>query len=61
MIQFYGDAAPTTTAQMHKVAVRNGKPVFYDPPAVKGNEGQTTGRASPHRPAEPFKARSGWW
>lgn len=26
---------PTATAQEHKVAVRNGKPIFYDPPEVK--------------------------
>lgn len=26
---------PTTTAQEHKVTVRNGKPIFYDPPEVK--------------------------
>ena len=25
---------PRTTAQEHKVTVRNGKPYFYDPPAV---------------------------
>ena len=26
---------PTVTAQEHKVSVRNGKPVFYDPPELK--------------------------
>lgn len=26
---------PTVTAQEHKVTVRNGKPIFYDPPDVK--------------------------
>ena len=26
---------PTATAQEHKVAVRNGKPIFYDPPDVR--------------------------
>ena len=26
---------PTTTAQEHKVGIRNGKPYFYDPPELK--------------------------
>ena len=26
---------PTVTAQEHKVTVRNGKPIFYDPPEIK--------------------------
>ncbi|MGN0508692.1 MAG: RusA family crossover junction endodeoxyribonuclease [Ruminococcus sp.] len=35
-IQFFMPMIPpTVTAQEHKVAVRNGKPQFYDPPEVK--------------------------
>jgi len=46
---------PKTTAQMHKVTVRNGKPVFYDPPAVKEMKAKLQAALHPHRPAEPLK------
>lgn len=45
---------PTVTAQMHKVTVRNGEPVFYDPPEVKDAKSKLTGSLTPHRPAEPY-------
>lgn len=38
---------PTVTAQEHKVAVRNGKPIFYDPPEVKAAKEKLT--AALHR------------
>lgn len=56
MIQFFmAMQPPTTTAQMHKVAVRNGKPVFYDPPAVKEMKAKLQAALHPHRPAEPLQ------
>ena len=45
---------PTVTAQMHKVTVRNGEPVFYDPPEVKDATSKLTGSLTLHRPAEPY-------
>lgn len=45
---------PTVTAQMHKVTVRNGEPVFYDPPEVKDAKSKLTGSLTLHRPAEPY-------
>lgn len=32
---FMNMVPPATTAQEHKVGIRNGKPFFYDPPGVK--------------------------
>ena len=56
MIQFFmAMIPPTTTAQMHQVAVRNGKPVFYDPPAVKEMKAKLQAALHPHRPAEPLQ------
>ncbi len=37
---------PTATAQEHKVAVRNGKPIFYDPPDVKAAKEKAHGKPS---------------
>lgn len=45
---------PTTTAQMHKVGVRNGKPYFYDPPEVKKAKADLMAHLSKHVPAAPF-------
>lgn len=44
---------PTATAQEHKVAVRNGKPIFYDPPDVKAAKEKLTAntRTESTRPA----------
>lgn len=42
---------PTTTAQMHKVGVRNGKPYFYDPPEVKDAKSKIMAHLSKHVPA----------
>lgn len=46
---------PNTTAQEHKVAVRGGKPVFYDPPEVKKTKEKLIGGLALHVPSEPFK------
>lgn len=50
---------PTTTAQMHKVGVRNGKPYFYDPPEVRDAKQKLMAYLSQHRPPEPLKGPIG--
>ena len=42
---------PTVTAQEHKVTVRNGKPVFYDPPELKDARAKIMAHLSTHVPA----------
>ena len=44
---------PTVTAQEHKVIVRNGKPVFFDPPELKAARAKLTAYLSQHRPDQP--------
>lgn len=46
---------PTVTAQEHKVAVRNGKPIFYDPPEVKAAKEKLVANLCKHRPDEPYR------
>lgn len=46
---------PTATAQERKVKVVNGKPVFYDPPAVKSAKELLSAYLVQHRPPEPMK------
>lgn len=41
---------PTVTAQEHKVTVRNGKPVFYDPPELKAARSKIEAHLIRHRP-----------
>lgn len=41
---------PTVTAQEHKVAVRKGKPVFYDPDELKAAKAKITAHLSKHAP-----------
>ena len=46
---------PTTTAQMHKVGYRkNGKPYFYDPPAVKEAKQKLMAYLAEHKPEKPM-------
>lgn len=45
---------PSTTAQMHKVMVKNGKPVFYDPPKVKAAREKLLSHLYVHKPNKPF-------
>lgn len=45
---------PTVTAQMHKVAMRGGKPVFYDPPALESARELLTVMLKRHRPEKPY-------
>ena len=46
---------PTATAQERKVKVVNGKPVFYDPPAVKSAKELLSAYLAQHRPPETMK------
>ena len=46
---------PTVTAQEHKVIVRNGKPVFFDPPELKAARAKLTAYLSQHRPDQPYR------
>lgn len=46
---------PTVTAQEHKVTVRNGKPIFYDPPEVKAAKEKLVANLCKHRPDEPYR------
>lgn len=45
---------PTSTAQMHKVGVRNGKPYFYNPPEVNRAKIKLTSGLIPHVLDEPM-------
>ena len=45
---------PTVTAQEHKVAVRNGKVQFYDPPEVKAARQKLTSHLSKLTPEFPI-------
>ena len=55
MTQFFmAMIPPTVTAQMHKVVVKNGKPVFYDPPAVLGARNTLSASLVKYRPDQPY-------
>ena len=45
---------PTVTAQEHKILVRNGKPVFFDPPELKEARAKLTAHLGKHRPERPY-------
>lgn len=45
---------PTATAQEKKVNPVKGKPVFYDPPAVKAARETLTAHLTGHRPEKPM-------
>lgn len=50
-IQFFmAMEPPTVTAQEHKVMVRNGRPVFYDPPELKAARQKITDALIAHKP-----------
>ena len=46
---------PTVTHQEHKVAVRNGKPVFYDPPELKAAKAKLMAHLAKHKPEKKYK------
>lgn len=43
---------PTCTHQQKKVAVRNGKPVMYEPPDLKEARAKLKAHLAPHRPED---------
>lgn len=45
---------PTVTAQEHQVTVRNGKPIFYDPPEVKQAREKFTAHLARFAPEQPY-------
>ncbi len=45
---------PTITAQEHKVSVKNGKPIFYDPPELKEARSKLTAHLAKYAPGEPY-------
>lgn len=53
---FMAMVPPTITAQEHKVMVRNGKPIFYDPQELKTARTKLIGHLTEHRPTDPYQA-----
>ncbi len=54
-IQFFMPMKPpTVTAQEHNIAVRNGKPIVYDPPEVKDAKAKLTAALAQHKIEQPF-------
>lgn len=49
------EGVPTVTAQEHKVTVRNGKPIFYDPPEIKNAKQKLLSNLQRHVPSEPYR------
>ena len=45
---------PTVTAQEHKVTVKNGKPVFYEPQELKQARAKLTSYLAGYAPKQPF-------
>ena len=45
---------PTSTAQMKQVRVVKGKPIFYDPPAVKEARNVLSAHLAIHKPDKPM-------
>ena len=45
---------PTVTAQEHKVNVRNGKPIFYNPDELKAATQKITAHLAKHSPSAPY-------
>lgn len=47
---------PTVTAQEHKVSVKNGKPVFYDPPELKAARVKLTAHLAKFAPERKYSS-----
>ena len=47
---------PTVTHQEHKVTVRNGKPVFYNPPEVNTAKQKLIGHLTKYAPKVPYSS-----
>lgn len=45
---------PTVTHQQHKVTVRGGKPIFYEPQELKDARAKLLAHLAKHTPPEPF-------
>ena len=45
---------PTATAQEHKIMIRDGRPVFFDPPELKAAKKKLTDHLALHRPEQPL-------
>jgi len=45
---------PTSTAQMKQVTIRNGKPVFYDPPEVEAARAKLMAHLAKHIPPKKY-------
>ena len=57
MREFFMAMIPrTVTAQEHKVAVRNGKPVFYDTAKIKDAKAKLMANLAKYKPDEPFSS-----
>ena len=55
MVQFFlAMVPPTATHQEKQVRVIKGKPVFYEPAALKAARAQLMGRLDKYKPAEPL-------
>jgi Holliday junction resolvase RusA-like endonuclease len=46
---------PTVTHQEKQVTVRNGKPVFYEPPELKDARAKLMSHLAAHRPQQPYE------
>lgn len=46
---------PTVTHQEHKVAVKNGKPIFYDPPELKEARSKLMAHLAKHKPKKKYE------
>lgn len=56
MVQFFlAMVPPTATHQEKQVRVVKGKPVFYEPAALKAARAKLMGRLAAHKPAKPMK------
>jgi Holliday junction resolvase RusA-like endonuclease len=44
---------PTVTAQEHKVSMKSGKPIFYDPPQLKAAKAKLEAHLAKHAPEKP--------
>lgn len=56
MIEFFMPMAkvPTTTHQQKQVTVKNGKPVFYEPPDLVAARAKLTAHLGPNTPTKKF-------
>lgn len=55
MIEFFMHLIPpTSTAQMKQVTIRNGKPVFYDPPEVEAARAKLMAHLAKHIPPKKY-------